>query len=69
MGDALLSAYSILAQFWGARRYRLSWVLWMVVDVFYTVLFIERGLWVTAALYAGFVVLALRGWQKWGQVQ
>ncbi|WP_354860016.1 nicotinamide riboside transporter PnuC [Acetobacter fabarum] len=69
MGDALLSAYSILAQFWGARRYRLSWVLWIVVDVFYTVLFIERGLWVTAALYAGFVVLAMRGWQKWGQAQ
>jgi nicotinamide mononucleotide transporter len=44
-------------------------VLWIVVDVFYTVLFMERGLWVTAALYAGFVVLAMRGWQKWGQAQ
>ncbi|MDE7546371.1 nicotinamide riboside transporter PnuC [Acetobacter fabarum] len=69
IGDALLSAYSILAQFWGALRYRLSWVLWGVVDAFYTLLFVERGLWVTAVLYAGFVVLAFRGWQKWGQVQ
>ncbi len=65
--DAMLSAYSILAQFWSARRYRQNWLLWMAVDVLYTVLFLERALWVTAALYAAFVVLAVRGWQKWGQ--
>lgn len=67
MADALLSAYSVLAQFWSARRYRQNWLLWGVVDGFYTLLFAERALWVTAALYAGFVVLAARGWQKWGQ--
>ncbi|WP_338331836.1 nicotinamide riboside transporter PnuC [Acetobacter sp. LMG 32666] len=66
MGDALLSAYSILAQFWGARRYRQSWLLWGVVDGLYTALFMERALWVTAVLYAAFVGLAVRGWQKWG---
>lgn len=65
--DALLSAYSILAQFWGARRYRQSWLLWMAVDGCYTLLFVERGLWVTAALYAAFVGLAARGWHQWRQ--
>ncbi|OUJ03984.1 nicotinamide riboside transporter PnuC [Acetobacter cibinongensis] len=63
--DALLSAYSILAQVWMARRHSACWWLWGVIDAAYTVMFAMRGLYVTAVLYAVFVALAVAGWRAW----
>ncbi|MBO1323611.1 nicotinamide riboside transporter PnuC [Acetobacter sp. TBRC 12305] len=66
LADAMLSAYSILGQVWTARRFRACWLLWIGVDALYTALFVERALYVTATLYAGFVLLAVWGWRQWG---
>lgn len=63
--DALLSAYSILGQIWMARRYLANWWVWIVVDTLYTGLFLVRELYLTAALYAAFVVLAAAGLRQW----
>lgn len=63
--DALLSAYSILGQVWMARRHLACWWLWIVIDTVYTGLFFTRGLYLTAALYAAFIVLAALGLQAW----
>ncbi|MXV43611.1 nicotinamide riboside transporter PnuC [Saccharibacter sp. 17.LH.SD] len=63
--DAALSSASLLAQFWTARRYRASWLLWSAIDLIYTGLFITRGLYPTAALYAGFIGIALYGYTAW----
>lgn len=63
--DATLTAYSILAQYWDTMRYRETWLLWIVVDSAYVALFISRGLYPTALLYAGFVVLAANGYRLW----
>ncbi|EHH68204.1 nicotinamide riboside transporter PnuC [Gluconobacter morbifer] len=63
--DAFLSSYSLLGQFWGTRRYRITWLLWIVIDVIYVGLFISRGLYPTAVLYAGFVLLAFHGFRQW----
>lgn len=65
LSDAGLSAYSVLGQIWIAKRYRACWVLWIVVDVLYTLLFVQRRLFVTAVLYAAFVGLAIQGWRQW----
>lgn len=65
LSDASLSAYSVLGQIWTAKRYRACWVLWIVVDVLYTLLFVQRRLFVTALLYAAFVGLAVQGWRQW----
>ncbi|MBK4998101.1 nicotinamide mononucleotide transporter [Pseudomonas sp. S31] len=65
--DALLSALSLVASFWAARKYVASWGLWIVLDSAYVGLFLFKGLNLTAALYAGFVVLAgygLLAWQR-----
>lgn len=66
--DALLSAYSILGQIWMARRHVASWWVWIVVDTLYTGLFLVRELYLTAALYAAFVVLAATGLRQWRRV-
>ncbi|GBR67555.1 nicotinamide riboside transporter PnuC [Gluconobacter kanchanaburiensis] len=63
--DATLTAYSMLAQYWDTMRYRETWALWIVVDSAYVALFISRGLYPTAMLYAGFVILAAYGYRLW----
>jgi len=65
--DSLLTAFSLVASLWAARKYVVSWWLWIVLDAAYVGLFLYKDLQLTAALYAGFVLLAaygLRAWQR-----
>jgi nicotinamide mononucleotide transporter len=64
--DAVLTAASLVAQFWMARLVRANWLLWIAVDLVYVGMYWSRALPLTAALYAGFVVLAGIGWWRWG---
>lgn len=63
--DALLTAFSLLASVWAARKYVASWWLWIVLDTAYIGLFTYKELHLTAALYAGFVLLAFYGLHAW----
>lgn len=65
--DATLTAFSLVAQYWMARLYRVNWLLWIAVDLVYVGVYGIRQLPLTAALYAGFVVLAFLGWRQWGR--
>lgn len=65
--DALLASFSLVASFWAARRYPANWALWIVLDTAYVGLFYSKQLHLTAALYAGFVVLAAYGLRAWRQ--
>ncbi|MEE8658998.1 hypothetical protein CGLAMM_07950 [Acetobacteraceae bacterium EV16G] len=63
--DAMLSASSVLATYWMAQRLRQAWLAWIVTNGAYVLLFLSRGLEATAALYGGFMLLAIYGWFKW----
>lgn len=63
--DATLTCFSLVAQWWQARRHIAAWWLWIVVDVVYVGEYIYKDLRITAVLYAGFVVLAILGLRKW----
>jgi len=63
--DAALTAASLVAQFWMARLIRANWLLWIAVDLVYVGVYWSRALPLTAALYAGFVLLAAVGWWRW----
>lgn len=63
--DAGLSSFSLVAQYWTARRHRVSWLLWIAVDVLYVGMFVFKGLWLTAGLYAAMIGLALVGYRRW----
>lgn len=65
--DAALTAFSLVAQWWQARRHAAAWWLWIVVDVIYVGEYVYKDLPVTAVLYAGFVVLASMGLRAWRQ--
>jgi len=63
--DAGLTSFSLVAQYWTARRWIETWWLWIVVDIVYTGLFLYKELYLTAGLYALFVGLAVRGLLSW----
>lgn len=63
--DAALTAFSLVAQLWMAQKRLQCWPLWIVVDVIFVGLFIYKDLYLTAALYALFTLLAVQGWRQW----
>lgn len=63
--DATLTAFSLVAQWWQARRHLAAWWLWIIVDVVYVGEYVYKDLRITAVLYAGFVALAIVGLRKW----
>lgn len=68
--DAALTAFSLVAQWWQARRHVATWWLWIIVDVIYVGVYVYKHLLITAVLYAGFIALAvigLHGWQRAGR--
>lgn len=65
--DSSLTSFSLIAQFWQTRKHVANWWLWIVIDTLYVAMFIYKNLYLTAALYAFFVFLAILGllaWQK-----
>lgn len=63
--DASLTAFSLVAQWWTTRRYLANWLLWIAVDIIYTGVFAYKNLYLTAGLYAFFVLLAVWGFLSW----
>ena len=63
--DATLSSFSLVAQYWTARRHAASWLLWIAVDTLYVGMFVYKGLMPTAGLYAAMIVLAVIGYRRW----
>ncbi len=66
--DAGLSSFSLVAQYWTARRHAASWLLWIAVDILYVGMFVVKGLLPTAGLYAVMVGLAVIGYRRWRSV-
>ncbi|ALI04305.1 nicotinamide riboside transporter PnuC [Pseudomonas sp. FW306-02-F02-AA] len=63
--DAALTSFSLVAQLWMAQKRLQCWPLWIAVDVIFVGLFIYKGLYLTAALYGLFTLIAVQGWREW----
>jgi nicotinamide mononucleotide transporter len=63
--DAGTTSFSLVAQFMTTRKWIESWLVWIAVDVVYAGMLISQGLHLMAALYAGYLVLAVLGFAKW----
>ena len=63
--DSALTMGSLLAQWMMTRKYVENWAVWVLLDVAYVVLFIERRIYPFAVLYAVFLVLAATGFMEW----
>lgn len=65
--DASLTVFSLVAQVWMAQKRLECWPLWTLLDALFVALFCYKGLYLTAALYALFTLLAIQGWRTWRQ--
>ena len=63
--DAMLTALSLVGQWWQARRHVACWWVWIAVDVVYVGAYLFKSLHVTAALYVFFLGLAVFGLRAW----
>jgi nicotinamide mononucleotide transporter len=63
--DGTTTAMSLGAQWLLSRRVLENWWLWIAVDVVYVPLYLWKGLWVTAGLYALFLALCILGLADW----
>lgn len=63
--DALTTALSMVAQFMLSRKWIAHWYFWIVADIVYIPLYIHKGLWLTALLYAIFLIMCVIGLQQW----
>ena len=63
--DSTLTTVSIAAQWMQTRKLLESWLVWLAADVVYVGMFLYKGLYPTAGLYAVFLYLALRGYVEW----
>jgi len=63
--DSTLTSYSIVAQWMQTRKLLEAWLVWLALDVFYVGMFLYKGLYLTAGLYAMFLYLAILGFVAW----
>lgn len=63
--DAFTTALSIVAMWMLARKYAEQWLAWLVVDAVCVALYIYKGIYFYATLYAIYTVIAYLGYRKW----
>ena len=63
--DSALTIASLIAQWMMVRKYIQNWIVWIVADACYTVMYFYKNLHLTAILYAVFLALAVMGYVQW----
>lgn len=63
--DSFTTALSIVGMYMLARKYAEQWLVWIVVDIISSGLYIYKELYFTAALYAVYAIIAIFGYRKW----
>jgi len=63
--DALSTTLSILAIYLMSIHVRFSWIIWMIANLVYVLIFIKKDLILSASLYFAFFFLAWNGYLNW----
>jgi nicotinamide mononucleotide transporter len=63
--DASTASFSLVAQWMQTRKWIENWLVWIVVDTVYVGMYVVKGLYLMAGLYAAFLVLAIAGLLAW----
>ncbi|MHA8053470.1 nicotinamide riboside transporter PnuC [Aquirufa sp. Wall-65K1] len=63
--DATLTGLSIWGTWLAIHKKIENWILWMIVDIVYVIIYIQKGLWGTSLLYVLFIFLAIKGLYQW----
>lgn len=63
--DALTTVLSLVAQYLLTRKAFENWFVWITADIIYVAMYSVKGLYLTAILYALFIVLCVGGLRIW----
>ena len=63
--NALDTSLAVVGIILLARKYIEQWIAWIIVDIICVCLFVIKGIYFTAALYALYSVLAVYGYYVW----
>jgi len=63
--DASTASFSLVAQWMQTRKWIENWLVWIAVDIVYVGIYVAKGLFLMAGLYAAFLVLAVAGLLAW----
>jgi nicotinamide mononucleotide transporter len=63
--DSFTTWASVITTYLVARKYLQNWLYWIVIDTVSIPLYIDRGLNLTAVLFAAYVVIAVFGYLSW----
>ena len=65
IADSFTTALSIVGMWMLARTYIEQWWVWCIVDIASAALYVYKGLYFTAVLYAVYAIIAIFGYRKW----
>ena len=63
--DSFTTWASVITTYLVTRKYLQNWLYWIVIDAVSVPLYIDRGLGLTALLFAVYIVIAVFGYLKW----
>ena len=63
--DALTTALSITGMWMLARKWLQQWLAWIIVDALSAALYVYKGIYLYAALYAAYTIIAIFGYRQW----
>ena len=67
--DAFTTWASVITTWMVARKVLENWLYWVVIDSVSIFLYLDRGLYLTALLFAAYVVIAIFGFLNWRQLE
>lgn len=63
--DALVGASGVVGTVWLVRCYLENWILWIISDLISVLLCLSQGLYLMAALYLVYTLMAIVGLRNW----
>jgi len=63
--DALTTWGAVVATYMVAKKLIENWIYWFVIDFISVFLFLSRDLFLTALLFAGYLVIIIFGYRAW----
>ena len=66
--DAFLTAFSVLTTFLTAKKYRESWLYWIVIDLSYAWIYLDRDKYLLAILSVIYFLFSVRGYFYWHKI-
>ena len=63
--DATTTILSFIAQWMLAKKLLENWILWFIIDILASIIYLYKGLYFTSALFFTYLVLATIGYLKW----